>query len=224
MEKDLEKNSWWEGIQVPPGAGLLILSGGMDSVTLFYHLIAQGVDLACVHFRYGSNHSKRELACAKHHCRKEGIALQVFDLRKVFKGFKSALLGSEKIPEGHYEDKSMMKTVVPFRNGVLLSLSAAVAEDMSIPTIYYGAHAGDHAIYPDCRKSFVNNFSKAAKEGTYQRVEIRAPFQAITKKEIVKIGRVLDVAYSKTYTCYKGKRKPCGKCGACVERMEAFEK
>lgn len=200
---------------------LLIISGGMDSVTLLYeHKDEIGMALS---FAYGSNHSERELECAKYHCEKLGIPHKVVHL-DFMKDFGSALTsGADKIPEGHYAAENMKSTVVPFRNGIMLSVAAGYAEANNFSTLMLASHFGDHAIYPDCRENFSKAISEAIKLGTYGEITVEAPYSKITKDEIAKRGSALGVDYSKTWSCYKGGSKHCGKCGTCVERKEAFE-
>ena len=199
---------------------LIIVSGGMDSITLLYD---KKPDYA-LSFNYGSKHNNKELELAKYHCDKLGIEHQIINLDFMNTFFKSSLLKSgEDIPDGHYEDENMKSTVVPFRNGIMLSIAAGYAESNNVNKIYIGNHAGDHAIYPDCRSDFITNMNLAMKLGTYINVEIDAPYTNINKRDIALIGKKLNIDYSKTWTCYKGLEKHCGVCGSCTERKEALE-
>ncbi len=201
---------------------LIVLSGGMDSVTLL-HEFASEIALA-VYFNYGSNHNLRERECARLHCGLTGIELVEIDLDFMGRYFESSLLqGGDAIPEGHYEDSNMKSTVVPFRNGIMLSIAAGLAESRGLDTVLIASHGGDHAIYPDCRASFIEAMAGAVKAGTYAGIKILAPYTGITKGEIACHGRDLGIDYSTTYSCYKGGEKHCGKCGTCVERREALE-
>ncbi len=200
---------------------VLVLSGGMDSTTMLYEY-AQEIALA-VNFKYGANHNAREAACARENCRRLGIELLEIDLEFMARYFESSLLsGADAIPEGHYEDENMRSTVVPFRNGVMLSIAAGLAESRGLKCVMIANHGGDHAIYPDCRPGFINAMAQAMAEGTYEGVELKAPYTDLTKNEIACRGRELGVDYSLTYSCYKGGEKHCGKCGTCVERREAM--
>lgn len=200
---------------------VIILSGGMDSVTLLHDRKEQ-IALA-VTFDYGSNHNKREAECAAHHCRLLGIEHIIIPLSFIKDYFKSSLLeGADAIPEGHYQDDNMKSTVVPFRNGIMLAVACGLAESRGLTKVLVANHAGDHAIYPDCRASFISSMSEAMAYGTYLNVTIEAPYTGISKTDIAKIGKRLGVDYSKTYSCYKGGAKHCGKCGTCVERKEAL--
>ena len=138
--------------------------------------------------------------------------------------FKSSLLeGGDKIPEGNYDDENMLSTVVPFRNGIMLSIAAGLAESNGLKKIMMANHFGDHAIYPDCRKSFVDAFNQAVSEGTYEHIELVAPYTNITKSDIARKGVVLGIDYTETWSCYKGGKIHCGCCGTCRERKEALK-
>ncbi len=200
---------------------LIILSGGMDSVTLL-HDGKEEIALA-ITFDYGSNHAKREIEMAALNCRELGIEHIIIPLSFMHDYFKSSLLsGAEAIPEGHYAADNMRSTVVPFRNGIMLSIAAGLAESRGLKRVMIANHAGDHTIYPDCRAEFIDAMSKAIHNGTYEGVEIVAPYTNISKTDIAKIGKRIGIDYSKTYSCYKGGEKHCGKCGTCVERKEAL--
>lgn len=202
--------------------GVIILSGGMDSVTLL-HAEKERIALA-VTFDYGSNHAAKEIECAKWHCQQLGIEHIIIPLEFIHKYFKSSLLeGGTAIPEGHYADENMKSTVVPFRNGIMLAIACGIAESRNLGYVFIANHAGDHAIYPDCRESFIGSMSEAASNGTYNHVQILSPFQTFNKGDIAALGGKLGIDYTRTYSCYKGGEKHCGKCGTCVERKEAFE-
>lgn len=200
---------------------VIILSGGMDSVTLL-HYRKERIALA-VSFDYGSNHNAREIECARKQCEMLGIEHLVIPLDFMGKYFRSSLLeGADKIPEGHYAADNMKSTVVPFRNGIMLSIACGLAESRGLLHVMMANHGGDHAIYPDCRPEFVKAMGDAMRAGTYDGVDISAEFTDITKSDIAALGKRLGVDYSLTYSCYKGGEKHCGKCGTCVERREAM--
>lgn len=200
---------------------LIILSGGMDSVTLL-HDRREEIALA-VTFDYGSNHNAREILCAIKNCEKLGIEHIIIPLSFIHDHFKSSLLeGAAAIPEGHYASENMKSTVVPFRNGIMLAIACGLAESRGLNRVLIANHYGDHAIYPDCRERFVEAMGEAMKRGTYAGVEIVAPYTSITKSDIARIGSEKGVDFALTYSCYKGGAKHCGKCGTCVERKEAM--
>lgn len=200
---------------------LIVLSGGMDSTTMLYEFRAR-IALA-VTFDYGSNHNAREIACAVSNCEALGISHLVIPLEFMGKYFESSLLsGADAIPSGHYDDENMRSTVVPFRNGIMLAVAAGLAESRGLSTIMLANHAGDHAIYPDCRPGFVDAMGKAIAEGTYEHLTLFCPYTNLTKSDIVKRGVELGVDYRNTYSCYRGGERHCGTCGTCTERHEAL--
>lgn len=200
---------------------VIVLSGGMDSVTLLHEY--KDIIALALTFDYGSNHNKREIACAANHCKELGIKHIVIPLEFMGQYFKSSLLsGADAIPEGDYAEENMKSTVVPFRNGIMLAVACGMAESYDLKKVMLANHFGDHSIYPDCRKSFVDAMSLAMKEGTYCGVEIFAPYTGISKTDIARHGKSLGIDYSTTYSCYKGGEKHCGKCGTCCERIEAL--
>lgn len=193
----------------------------MDSITLLYDKkdeIALGIS-----FNYGSNHNEREIPFAKMHCERLGIKHITVDLGFMHQYFKSSLLeGADAIPEGHYADDNMKSTVVPFRNGIMLAVACGLAESRGLAHVMIANHAGDHAIYPDCRPAFVRAMSSAMSAGTYDNITVMAPYTDISKTEIARHGGRLGLNYADTYSCYKGGAKHCGKCGTCRERIEAL--
>ncbi len=200
---------------------VIVVSGGMDSITLLYDKNEE-IALA-VTFDYGSKHNAREIAWAKVHCGRLGIRHIVIKLDFMQKYFTSSLLeGGDEIPEGHYADENMKSTVVPFRNGIMLSVAAGIAESNGLKKILIANHGGDHTIYPDCRPEFIGAMDRAIANGTYEDVRIDAPYTNITKADIAKIGKRLGIDYSETWSCYKGGERHCGKCGTCIERKEAM--
>jgi 7-cyano-7-deazaguanine synthase len=203
---------------------IVLLSGGMDSTVALYHTKDRGFEIVgALSFDYGSKHNHKEIPFAQEHCDKLGIGHRVIPLDFVGQLFKSDLLetGGE-IPDGHYEDESMKRTVVPFRNGIMLAIATGYAESLGAEGLVIAAHAGDHAIYPDCRESFMKSMSDAMVEGTYAAVQLLRPFITMTKADIASKGRDLLVDFTRTWSCYKGGDVHCGTCGTCVERREAF--
>ena len=200
---------------------LLVLSGGMDSTTLLYERASE-IALA-VSFDYGSNHNGREIPFAKFHCEKLGIEHITIPLKFMHDYFKSSLLsGADAIPEGNYADENMKSTVVPFRNGIMLSVAAGLAESRGLSKVMMANHFGDHEVYPDCRKSFVEHMSNAIAAGTYAGITIDAPYTEISKADIARRGKELGIDYSETWSCYKGEEIHCGKCATCIERKAAL--
>ena len=201
---------------------VILYSGGMDSSVALYHF-ADRIKLA-VSFNYGSKHNVREIEHAALNCNALGIEHRVIEMDLNKMGFVSDLLQSGgDIPDGHYEDENMKKTVVPFRNGIMLSIAAGIAESIDCNKLLISNHAGDHAIYPDCRPDFIDSMNDAIRFGTYNNVEIMAPYTHLTKREIALKGNEIGVPFEKTYSCYNGQAEHCGTCGTCTERKEALE-
>jgi 7-cyano-7-deazaguanine synthase len=202
--------------------GVILISGGIDSTTLLYDL-NRDYDLYALAFNYGSKHNDIEIRNATYQCNKLKVPLKVVSLDLNGLGFESSLLKrGGKIPEGHYSDDSMRSSVVPFRNGIMLSIAIGYAESKKISKVFYGNHLGDASQYPDCTLNFVKKMSNAGFAGTYNKVRVVSPYVDLYKKDIVKIGLELGVDYTHTHSCYNGMRPPCGKCGTCVERTESF--
>ena len=179
--------------------------------------------VAALSFDYGAKHNARELPCAADQCRSLRIPNRIVPLSFMAENFTSDLLKSGgTIPDGHYEEQSMRKTVVPFRNGIFLSLGTGYAESLGADAIAIAAHAGDHTIYPDCREDFLSPMSEAMKKGTYAKIKLLRPFVSMDKTAIVRRGADLKVDYARTWSCYKGGILHCGACGTCIERREAF--
>jgi len=202
---------------------VVLCSGGMDSVTALYWARREHDVVAEVSFDYGSKHNARELPCAAEHAAKLGLRHEVIALDFVNRLFASDLLKSGgEVPEGHYEAANMKQTVVPFRNGIMLSIAGGLAESIGAEGLVIAAHGGDHAIYPDCREEFMRAMGEAMALGTYAGVRLLRPFIAISKAQIAAEGTRLGVDFARTWSCYKGGAVHCGTCGTCVERREAF--
>ena len=205
---------------------VLGLSGGMDSSTLAAYYINKGYEVYPLIFNYNSKHNKYENECAFKVAKALGCAEpKLVNLDFIHGLFKSNLLQDQgEIPEGHYEDVSMSKTVVPGRNSIFICIMAGYAESIGASKIAVGVHAGDHHIYPDCRPNFINAINLAVEFSSDGKVTVEAPFLNYTKFDILKIGYGLStpVPYELTRTCYKDQPISCGKCGSCTERLEAF--
>jgi 7-cyano-7-deazaguanine synthase len=206
---------------------IAVVSGGLDSTTMAYWLRAQEYAVMAISFDYGQRHRK-ELALAERMAVDLSAPWTLIDLHAA--GLTSILSGSAltdetvTVPDGHYADESMQITVVPNRNAIMLSIACALAVTREAGAVAFGAHTGDHFIYPDCRPEFVRAFERmvnVAVEGLAS-IEILAPLLAMTKADIVKLGDELGVPFERTWSCYKGGALHCGACGTCFERREAF--
>jgi len=212
--------------------GVIIVSGGMDSVTLA-HLARSDVgpdgSLHLVSFDYGQKH-KKELEYASECAVDIDADWHTIDLTNITSFLTGSALTdpSIEVPQGHYADETMKLTVVPNRNMMMLSVATAIAVAEGADFVATGVHAGDHPIYPDCRPEFIESCNTTAQRATKgfakQGFQIVAPFVWMSKDQIVSVGARLNppVDYSKTWSCYEGGAVHCGKCGTCVERKEAF--
>lgn len=201
---------------------VVIFSGGMDSFTVLNRALHDGKTVYALTFDYGQKHVK-EINCASKVCQQLGVAHKVIDISSINELLAgSSLTDDIDIPEGHYEAQNMKSTVVPNRNMILLSLAVGYAVSVKASQVYYGAHSGDHAIYPDCRPEFVMKMNDVCKIANYDAVEIFSPYLSVTKSDILTDGLTMGLRYDDTWTCYNGREKACGKCGACQERLEAF--
>lgn len=195
---------------------------------MLYHLHDIDPDVKVLSFNYGQKH-KKELDFVSYHVDKlGGLDWKIIDLTSVAQLLtKSALVGDRAVPEGHYEHESMKQTVVPNRNMIMASIAAAACINEGGWLLGVGVHAGDHAIYPDCRESFIRALEATlhiANEGfIHPQFQIFAPFVSLPKSDIVRIGTSHGVDFSQTWSCYKGGETHCGKCGTCTERIEAFQ-
>jgi len=206
---------------------VLIVSGGMDSVTLAHYFHAKRYDLTLLSFDYGQRHVK-ELQFAKACADRLGGIHKIVDLHSVTALLPGSSLtdSSVEVPEGHYAAESMKVTVVPNRNAIMLAIAWAHAVAIGAEAVAFGAHAGDHFIYPDCRPEFFNAISNAFRKGNEgfgnPNLKLYAPFIDFTKAQVADLGREMGVHFEETWSCYNGREKHCGKCGTCVERKEAF--
>jgi 7-cyano-7-deazaguanine synthase len=202
---------------------VVLCSGGMDSVAALHWAARHHRVAAAVSFDYGAKHNHREIPCAVEQCRLLKVRHEIIPLGFIDQLFASDLLRSGgDIPEGHYADDNMRRTVVPFRNAIMLSIACGFAESLGAQALVIAAHGGDHAIYPDCREEFMRAMGDTMRLGTYAGVQLLRPFIDCDKARIATEGQRLGVDFSRTWSCYKGGERHCGRCGTCVERREAF--
>lgn len=209
---------------------VVVMSGGMDSTTALYVALEESGwgGTVALSFDYGQRHRK-ELLCARDICAKAGVEHHIIDLTSLTSLIATSALTDpdHAVPEGHYADENMKQTVVPNRNSIMANIGIGVAVSRQARYLFLGVHAGDHAIYPDCRPEFIRQLqllAEVANEGFIEPFfEIRTPFINKTKAEIVEIGLKLEVPYEDTWTCYNGGEIHCGRCATCVERLEAFD-
>jgi len=203
---------------------IVVCSGGLDSVTLAYKVHAEHHLLGLLSFDYGQRH-KKELAFAKKCAETLGVPHQIIDISDV--GAKlsgSALTDDIDVPDGHYAEESMKATIVPNRNAIMLTIAYGVASAQKADAVATAVHGGDHFIYPDCRPDFIHAFSamQAHALNGVSHIEMYTPFLNKSKADIAAEALRLQVPIKETWSCYKGAEIHCGKCGTCVERIEAF--
>lgn len=212
---------------------MVLSSGGIDSTTCLGIAVEQygRQNVMALSVSYGQKHD-RELMASENVAEYYGVEHLSLDLEKIFVYSDSSLLkhSGRGIPEEEYveqlkkTDGKPVSTYVPFRNGLFLSSAASIALSKGCSVIYYGAHADDAAgnAYPDCSMEFHRAISEAIYIGSGKQLRVEAPFVDMTKAGVVKKGLELDVPYRLTWSCYEGKDKPCGVCGTCLDRAEAF--
>ena len=203
---------------------IAIVSGGLDSTVLAHHIKNSSSSLlvGLVTVDYGQRH-RREIDCARQTAVDLDVPHHLLDLSSIRPHIGSSVLtGDEPVPHGHYAAENMKVTVVPNRNMILMALAVGVAISERAECVVYGAHAGDRDVYPDCRREFVEAMKAAVALCDYNPPEIFAPFVGWSKAEVVQRGLELDVDFRNTWTCYEGGQLACGRCGTCVERLEAF--
>jgi 7-cyano-7-deazaguanine synthase len=207
---------------------VVVISGGLDSSTLLHYEKMQGWDVLGLSFDYGQKH-EIELDYAARQCASLGVEHKIFDLSTIFGiemvnlGSQSSLISTNAVPEGHYGEESMKQTIVPNRNMVMLALATSAAVAWGADRIATGVHAGDHFIYPDCRPDFIWTMGEAIREGNDNvALHLDTPFLHRTKNDIAQMAFDLNVDIANTWSCYKGEEIHCGRCGTCVERLEAI--
>ena len=202
---------------------IAIVSGGVDSITLAYHLKNQGHSLHLLSFDYGQRH-KKELQFAAYHADQLGAYHDLVDLTCLYPIWLGSALTDEtvSVPTGAYTPETLAVTVVPNRNAIMTAIAYALASTDSADAVALGVHSGDHAIYPDCRPEFLQAMETAMQLSTDSSIQLLAPFRHMSKTEIVTLGNSLDVPFVHTWSCYQGGATHCGTCSTCVERRNSF--
>lgn len=202
---------------------LVVCSGGLDSVTLAYKVAREHTLSALISFDYGQRH-KKELAYAKKCADALGVAHSIIDISNAGAQLSgSALTDDIDVPDGHYAEESMKATVVPNRNAIMLTIAYGVASAQNLDAVATAVHGGDHFIYPDCRPTFIKSFEEMQNQALdgLSTIKLYTPFLEKDKTEIAREAARLNVPIEQTWSCYKGDEIHCGRCGTCVERIEA---
>lgn len=200
-----------------------VVSGGLDSTTLLYELVRSWGTVHAVSFDYGQRHGV-ELDYASASCNQLGVRHDVIDLSGLASLIgTSSLTGDEPVPEGHYAQDTMKATVVPNRNMVMIAVAGAVAVSERADALAVGVHTGDHFVYPDCRPVFIAAANEALRVGNDNPPHLIAPYLSWSKADIAYRALELGVPLEDTWSCYVGGTEHCGRCGTCVERLEAID-
>jgi len=189
-----------------------LLSGGIDSVTLLHYLVkVVKADTIALSFNHGQR-NKVELKYAIKACRKLSVPYEVMDISSIMQAIKK--------PQSQQKNSLDSK---PSRNMIMLAIAVGYAASINYEYVAIAANADDSYNFPDCKKSFINAMRLASKLGTYNSVDIYTPFINLTKSQIVYLGKKLGINYdSETWSCYRGGRKHCGLCHACILRDTAL--
>jgi len=214
---------------------LVLASGGLDSTTCLAMAVAElgAANVSTISIFYGQRH-RVELKAARAVAEHYGVRQYEFDLSPIMQFSNCALLdgSTQEISANSYseqiaENGCKIATYVPFRNGLMLSTAASLAQslyDNDTCDLYIGAHADDAAgnAYADCSVPFLEHLGQAIAIGTYDQVRLRAPFARLNKAAVVARGLQLNAPYHLTWSCYEGGERPCGHCGTCRDRAAAF--
>lgn len=203
---------------------LVVCSGGLDSVTLAYQVAKEHQLIGLLTFDYGQRH-KKEIEFAALAAQRLGVAHRVLDIANIGALLASSLTDDRiAVPEGHYTADNMAATVVPNRNAIMLTIAFGLADNVGADAVGIAVHGGDHFIYPDCRPEFIAQFAKmqALALGKDPAIELFAPYLTISKGDIAKQSVRYHVPVHETWSCYNGEAQHCGRCGTCVERLEAI--
>jgi 7-cyano-7-deazaguanine synthase len=201
---------------------VVLLSGGLDSTTTLYFALSKGYKCHALIFDYGQRH-KKEVKVAIGIAKLAKVPYQVLNIQLPWKG--SSLLDKNiRIPEDQDIGKNIPSTYVPARNTIFLSFALSYAESIGANAIFIGANAVDFSGYPDCRPEYYKAFQKVMNRGTRAKnIKVLTPLIKMSKSQIIKLGSKLKAPLGKTWSCYKGGKKPCEVCDSCVLRNKGFK-
>ena len=205
---------------------ICILSGGMDSTLASYMAKNDGYEIIAVHFNYGQRTQDRELKAFRDICDDLKI-LEKYEIDIPFFTQIGASALTDKtidVPTGGIE-AGVPITYVPFRNGIFLSITAAIAEKEGATAMYIGVVQEDSSGYPDCTDEFITKMEKAINQGTKEetKIEILTPLVHLSKAQIVQEAIKLNVPLEHTWSCYKEETEACGVCDSCRLRLNGFK-
>lgn len=205
--------------------GIVLLSGGMDSLVCAGIATAECDKVYFLHVNYGQKTQQKELACFNklvEHYQPAGYRIISIEYLKEIGG--TSLIDKKMEISDHKEEGGIPDSYVPFRNAHLMSIAVSWAEVEGIDRIYIGAVEEDSSGYPDCREEFYQAFQQAVNLGTKpeSRINLCTPVIHLNKAEIIKLGAKLKVPFEYSWSCYKDNNIACGKCDSCVLRLRAF--
>lgn len=201
---------------------VLIYSGGLDSTVLLYKLLADGHEVKALTIDYGQR-AEREIDYARAICSEEDVDHRIVDLRCLGPLLSSTLTSNElQMPLGHYNQESMKATVVPNRNMIMLSIAGGWAISLKYENVAYAAQVGDYGTYPDCREPFIKAMGDVLQLADWHPIQLWCPFARMSKCDIIRLGKQLEVSFEKTWSCYSQNEVQCGVCSSCIARREGF--
>jgi 7-cyano-7-deazaguanine synthase len=202
---------------------VVVFSGGLDSTTLLYHLIALGHEVKAISFDYGQRHRK-ELEAARDIASLLSIEHRIVNVSGLAEilGTNALTNNSIPVPHGAYSSETMRVTVVPNRNMIMSAIATGWAISLNFDSVAFGAHSGEYTPYPDCQPAFAAALNLATQACDRTRIEVLAPFISWSKLDVVRRGRILNVDFDLTWSCYEGGSEHCGKCSTCIDRILAL--
>ncbi|MEW6593064.1 MAG: 7-cyano-7-deazaguanine synthase QueC [Candidatus Hadarchaeota archaeon] len=197
-----------------------LLSGGPDSATAAAVAKRDGYEVHCLTFDYGQI-APRELESAKLVAKKLGVKFRTIDLSSI-KGLYGSGVTALTDAKMKMPERFEPSVIVPFRNGIMLSIAAAYAAAIGAGAIYYGAQKDDSPFYPDCRSDFADAMSNAISCGTGLKIRVKNPLARLGKADVIRLAAETKVPLELTWSCYLNGPLHCGRCESCRNRKKAF--